>query len=189
LAAWTVRAAPGRVTLERLCTLATRPGSPGVIDLVASPGGTELIHLNRGGRLYSYDLARADESRLIGDARGALRSLHFAPAGDRLTFVTPGGTLGLWDWVRTEASDTHRRAESVAVSSDGRWAAVAGAGQSVTVADLVSGREILALPPEGGDVWCLAWAPGGSELAGGPSDGPGAGRDPGPGRGRPPGLR
>jgi serine/threonine protein kinase/WD40 repeat protein/tetratricopeptide (TPR) repeat protein len=171
LAAWTVRAAPGRVTLERLCTLATTPGSPGVIDLAASPGGTELIHLNRGGRLYSYDLARADDSRLIGDARVALRSLHFAPAGDRLTFVTPGGTLGLWDWVRTEATDTHRRAESVAASSDGRWAAVAGAGQSVTVAELVSGREMLALPPEGGDVWCLAWAPDGSKLAVGLSDG------------------
>src|SRR5262245_37681122 len=171
LAAWTVRAAPGRVTLERLCTLAKTPGSPGVIDLVATPGGTELIHLNRGGRLYAYDLARADDSRLIGDARVALRSLHFAPAGDRLTFVTPGGTLGLWDWVRTEATYTHRRAESVAVSSDGRWAAVAGAGQSVTVADLVSGRDILALPPEGGDVWCLAWAPDGSKLAVGLSDG------------------
>jgi serine/threonine protein kinase/WD40 repeat protein/tetratricopeptide (TPR) repeat protein len=171
LSAWTVRAAPGRVTLEMLCTLATTPGRPGVIDLVASPGGTELIHLNRGGRLYAYDLARADDSRLIGDARVALRSLHFAPAGDRLTFVTPGGTLGLWDWVRTEATDTHRRAESVAVSSDGRWAAVAGTGQSVTVAKLVSGREILALPPEGGDVWCLAWTPDGSKLAVGLSDG------------------
>jgi serine/threonine protein kinase/WD40 repeat protein/tetratricopeptide (TPR) repeat protein len=171
LAAWTVRGAPGRVILERLCTLATTPGVPGVIDLVATPGGTELIHLHRSGRLYSYDLARADESRLIGDARVALRSLHFAPAGDRLTFVTPGGTLGLWDWVRTEATDTHRRAESVAVSSDGRLAAVAGAGQSVTVADLASGREIVALPPEGADVWCLAWAPDGSKLAVGLSDG------------------
>ncbi len=169
--AWTVRAGSGRVTLERLCTLATKPGSPGVIDLAPRPGGTELVHLNRGGRLYSYDLARADESRLIGDARVALRSLHFAPAGDRLTFVTPGGTLGLWDWERKQAADTHRRAESVAVSSDGRWAAIAGAGQSITVAELASGRKILTLPPEGSDVWCLAWAPDGSKLVAGLADG------------------
>src|SRR5262249_21776163 len=77
--AWTVRATPDRVTLERLCTVATAPHSPGVIDLVARPGGTELIYLNRGGRLYSYDLARADDPRLIGDGRVALRALHFAP--------------------------------------------------------------------------------------------------------------
>jgi tetratricopeptide (TPR) repeat protein len=68
-------------------------------------------------------------------------------------------------------SQSHSRAETVAVSADGRWAAVGGAGQSVTVADLVSGREILALPPEGSDVWCLAWAPDGTKLAVGLSDG------------------
>jgi serine/threonine protein kinase/WD40 repeat protein/tetratricopeptide (TPR) repeat protein len=171
LAAWTVRATPGQVTLERLCTLAAAPNSPGVIDVVARPGGSELIHLNRGGRLYSYDLARADESRLLGDARVALRSLHFTPAGDRLTFVSPGGTLGLWDWETKAAGDTHRRAESVAVSADGRWAAVGGPGQSVTVAELVSGREVFTLPPEGSDVWCLTWSPDGTRLAVGLSDG------------------
>jgi WD40 repeat protein/tetratricopeptide (TPR) repeat protein len=171
LVAWTVQAVPGRVTLERLCTLPASPNGPGMIDLAARPGSPELIFLDRGGRLFSYDLTRDSEARHLGDARAALRSLHFAPAGDRLTFVTPGGTLGLWDWGRTKATDTHRRAESVAVSSDGRWAAVAGAGQSVTVAELKSGREIFALPPEGADVWCLAWAPDGSKLAVGLSDG------------------
>jgi serine/threonine protein kinase/WD40 repeat protein/tetratricopeptide (TPR) repeat protein len=171
LAAWTVQAAAGRVTLERLCTLASYPNSPGVIDLVTRPGGSELIYLTRAGRLFSHDLARADEPRFIGDARVALRSLHFAPAGDRLTFVTPGGTLGLWDWQTKAEADTHRRAESVTVSVDGRWAAVGGAGQSVTVADLASGREFLALPSEGCDVWGLAWAPDGTKLAVGLSDG------------------
>jgi serine/threonine protein kinase/WD40 repeat protein len=171
LAAWTVKAAPDRVSLERLCTLAARPDSPGVIDVVVRPGGSELIYLNRGGRLYSYDLARADESRLLADARVALRSLHFTPAGERLTFLSPGGTLGLWDWEVKAAADTHRRAESVAVSADGRWAAVGGPGQSVTVAELASGREVFTLPPEGSDVWCLAWSPDGTKLAAGLSDG------------------
>jgi serine/threonine protein kinase/WD40 repeat protein/tetratricopeptide (TPR) repeat protein len=170
LVAWTLRTAPGRVRLEPLCTLTMGPGNSGVIDLAARPGGSELVFLNRGGGLYSYDLARADESRRIGGARVALRSLHFAPAGDRLTFVTRHGTLGVRAW-QGKVADTHRRAESVAVSPDGRWAAVAGAGQGITVAELGSGREVLALPPEGGDVWCLAWAPNGAKLAVGLSDG------------------
>src|SRR5262249_52382974 len=97
LVVWTVRTSSERFELKRLCTLATSPESLGVIDLVARPGGTELIYLDRGGRLYSYDLARADDPRVIGNARAALRSLHFEPFGNRLTFVTPGGTLGLWE--------------------------------------------------------------------------------------------
>jgi serine/threonine protein kinase/WD40 repeat protein len=171
LVAWTVRIGPDRVTLERLCTLAMTPRDRGVIDLAVRPGGSELIHLDRSGQLYSLDLARADEPRLLGDARVALRSLHFTPAGDRLTFVSQGGTLGLWDWETKAAGDTRRRAESVGVSADGRWAAVGGPGQCVTVSELVSGREVFTLPPEGSDIWCLAWSPDGTKLAVGLSDG------------------
>ena len=171
LVVWTVRAAADQVTLERLCTLAALPDSPGVIDVVARPGGSELIYLNRGGRLYAYDLAQADDSRLLADARAAVRSLHFTPTGDRLTFVNAGGTLGLWEWETKAAADSHRRAESVAVSADGRWAAIGGPGQSVTVAELISGRSVFTLPPEGSDIWCLAWSPDGTRLAVGLSDG------------------
>jgi WD40 repeat protein len=190
--AWTIQAASDRVELKRLCTLATAPESLGVIDLVAQPGGTELIYLDRGGRLYSYDLARADDPRLIGKARAALRSLHFGPSGDRFTFVTSGGTLGLWERTRKTAgkpaeqidraatmvnvgidaaTDSCRRVDAVAESSDGQWAAIVGAERNITVVDLVSGREILALPPEAVEIWCLAWAPDGAKLAVGLSNG------------------
>jgi WD40 repeat protein len=168
---WTVRATGGKVVLERLLTLATLPGKPEMIDLAVMPGGAELVHLNRGGRLYSYDLSRTDEARLVGSARTVVRALHFTPSGDRLTCITPGGTLGVWDWRSKKLTDTHRRAELVAVSPDGRWAAIGEAARKVTIIELATGREVLALPPEGSDVWCLAWAPDGRKLAVGLSDG------------------
>jgi WD40 repeat protein len=171
LVVWAVRASPGRATLERLCTLRTAPEALGVIDLAVRPGGADLVFLSRGGWLYSQDLARADEPRPMGTASVALRALHFTPAGDRLTLVMPGGTLGVWDWGSKAAQDTRRRAESVAVSADGRWAAVGEAGRNVTVIELASGREVFALPPEANDVWSLAWAPDGTKLAAGLSDG------------------
>jgi serine/threonine protein kinase/WD40 repeat protein/tetratricopeptide (TPR) repeat protein len=171
IAAWTVRTAAGKVTLERLCTLASRPGSPGVIDLAVMPGGTELVYLYRSGHVCSYDLSCADRARPVANARPALRSLHFTPSGDRLTIITPGGTLGLWDWRTKKIHDTHRRAELVALSPDGRWAAIGEPAQKVTVIELASGREVLALPPEGSDIWCLSWAPDRKKLAVGLSDG------------------
>jgi WD40 repeat protein/tetratricopeptide (TPR) repeat protein len=169
---WTVQAAPDRVAVEPLCPFPTSGGPPGVIDLATRPGGTELVFLTGAGGLFTYDLARADGTRRLAvRARGSLRSLHFTAAGDRFTIITPRGTLGVWDWQGKAPNDTRHRAATVAVSADGRWVALAGAGQSVTVAELVSGREVLALPPEGADVWCLAWAPDGTRLAAGLSDG------------------
>jgi WD40 repeat protein/tetratricopeptide (TPR) repeat protein len=168
---WTVRQTQERVTLERLSTLASKPGSLGMINLAPMPGSAELVYLNRGGWLSTYDLSRADEPQLVAKARVALRSLHFIPSGERFTFITRDGTLGLWDWHRKETTDTHRPAESVAVSADGRWAAVGEGGRKVTVVELASGQEVFALPPEGSDVWSLAWAPDGTKLAFGLSDG------------------
>jgi serine/threonine protein kinase/WD40 repeat protein/tetratricopeptide (TPR) repeat protein len=169
--AWTVQEAPGRVILERFWTLGRAPGGPGTIDLAVPPGGPELVCLNRGGQLYCHDLSTGDDPQLVGTAGIFLRSLHFTPAGDRFTFITPGGTLGLGDRRGKKVGDTHRRAESVAVSADGRWAAVGQTGRKVTVIELVSGREVLALPAEGSDIWCMAWAPDGTKLAVGLSDG------------------
>jgi serine/threonine protein kinase/WD40 repeat protein/tetratricopeptide (TPR) repeat protein len=171
LVTWTVHRHADRVALERLCTLVTTPRHLGTIDLAARPGSPELFFLNRGGQLCCHDLSRADDPQVLAKARAGLRGLHVTPGGDLLTFITPGGTLGLWDPRRKEARDTRCRADTVAVSADGLWAAVAQAGRSIAIVELPLGREVLALPAEGSDVWCLAWAPDGGRLAAGLSDG------------------
>jgi serine/threonine protein kinase/WD40 repeat protein/tetratricopeptide (TPR) repeat protein len=169
---WTVQAAPGRTTLERFCTVTLSPVSQGVTDLAARPGGPELVYQIRSGQLYRYDLAHADDAApLLIKGRPGLRTLNFTPNGERLTFMTPEGTLGLYDWQAHKAVDTHRRAESVALSADGRWAALGDAERQVTVIELASGREVFTLPPEASDLWCLTWAPDGTKLALGLADG------------------
>ena len=190
--AWTVRTAAHRLELAPLCTVATTPDTLGAIDLAIRPGGAELIYLDRRGGVFSYDLARADNPRLIGNARVALRSLHFTPTGDRFGFVTTRGTLGLWNGSRmtsgaamdktpqgvasgkvaiNDSADTRRPGGNIAMSADGRWVAVAGAERSIKIADLLSGQEVFTLPPEPGEVWSLAWAPEGTKLAVGTADG------------------
>ena len=45
-----------------------------------------------------------------------------------------------------------------AISADGRWAALGVPGGNVVVIELASGQEAYTLPPEGSDIWCLAWS-------------------------------
>jgi serine/threonine protein kinase/WD40 repeat protein len=173
--AWTVRRAPGRVTLERLWTYPVTADQLGVIDLAmppSRPGGAELVFLTRNGKLYSSDLAKAEAPRRLPvKAQSTLRSLHFTPNGEHLTFVTMARKLGLLHWHSKAAQETRYQAESVALSANGRWTAAAGPDRTVTIVDIESGQEVLALPPEGADIWCLAWASDQSKLAIGLSDG------------------
>jgi eukaryotic-like serine/threonine-protein kinase len=169
VAVWAVRASAGSVELEPLVSLPHK----GVYDLAVHPGGADLVFLDEEGRLYAYDLARAVGPRPLGPkARVQLRSLHFDSAGTRLTFVHPDGTLGTWDWRNGEAARTARRpALHLALSAGGRWAATPGASGAVFVHDLDEHTDLLRLPPEGGDVWGLAWSGDGRRLALGLSDG------------------
>src|SRR5262249_22548194 len=89
----------------------------------------------------------------------------------RLTVITRGGTLGYWDWKPKKLADTRRRAEMIAPSADGRWAAVRGPGRQVAVIDAATGEEVYTLPPEGSDIWSIAWSADGTQLAVGLSDG------------------
>jgi WD40 repeat protein len=145
---------------------------PQVYDLAVHPNGEDAAFLDGRGQLYCWNLIRGGAPRRL-DARAKveLRSLDFDPRGERLTFVTDKGTLGILDWKRGAVRDTGLRAFQLALSPSGRWVATSSPEEGVVIHDLEAGREALRLPSEGNDVWGLAWSPDGGRLAVGLSDG------------------
>jgi serine/threonine protein kinase/WD40 repeat protein len=155
---------------------------PHVVDLAVHPEGPTAVFVDFLGLLYRWDvrgdqgvfrrLEWADESIR---ASVQLRALHFDTAGKRLTFTTPAGTLAVFDWPNGPVRDTRLNAWQLALSPDGRWAATSNANskgtEEIVVYDLQAYREILRLPGEGSDIWCLAWSADGRRLAVGTSDG------------------
>jgi WD40 repeat protein len=130
------------------------------------------VFINALEQLYRWDL-RGDEGefRLGVKARMELRALHFDPEGKRLTYLTPAGTLGVLDWPGGSVRDTRWKTHHLALSPDGRWVATSNAAEEVVIYDFDTDREVLRLPPEGSDLWSLAWSADGRRLAVGTSDG------------------
>jgi serine/threonine protein kinase/WD40 repeat protein len=162
---------PGSVTLveERFVPVS------GLIDLALAPSGKEAVVLDRSGRLRVLSWGAKPFERLLPlRARNQVRSLHFDQGGRRFTFITPEGRLATCEWGAGEARrvrTTDQPASAVALHGGGRWAAVAVPGHGITVYDLESKAEWLPLPPEGSDVWGLAWSPDATRLALSLSDG------------------
>jgi WD40 repeat protein len=147
----------------------------GILDLAVHPGGGDVVFLSRSGELYRggsatryFQLA----PKLGVRARLELRSLHFDRTGRRLVYVSPEGSLGIWDWKKRAAEPpTGQSAYHLALSPNGRWVATPGRDRGLVLYDLDRRRQVLALPPESSDAWSLAWSPDGARVAVGLSDG------------------
>jgi serine/threonine protein kinase/WD40 repeat protein len=168
VAAWQVLTGEGPPRLRECLTLP----HPGAIDLALHPAGTALVFLDRTSRLMVSDLTgAAPPTTLNFKPRPEVRSLHFDAAGERLTFLTLEGTLGLYDWQRGVVTRTiGQRAFQLAVSQGG-WVATSNPAHELVVYELAAGKEVVTLPPEANDVWSLAWSPDGNRVAVGLSDG------------------
>jgi WD40 repeat protein len=142
-----------------------------VYDLAIHPGGSSLVFLAAGkpgqpGQLFRRGTGPKGEPCPLGTTQVSLRGLNFDAGGRLLTFITPDGRLGRWDWEKGEALPGRGPpAFQVALAPDGRRAATSTPDRNVVLLDLDAGRRVLTLPPEESDVWSLAWTPDGRRLA------------------------
>jgi serine/threonine protein kinase/WD40 repeat protein len=171
---WKVRTvAPDNVSLTAIRTITPTAAHGRVNDLAIRPGGSEVAFLTTDGHLYSFNAANLEESPrvLTANVQGTLRSLNFDPKGERLLVVTRDNTLGFLDWQTKKLAPTRVRAEMTAISADGKLIAVRSRGQCATIVQASTGKELFTLPPEGSDIWSLAWSADGRQLALSLSDG------------------
>jgi WD40 repeat protein len=105
-------------------------------------------------------------------------AIAFHPDNNLLTFVSANRAIEAWNVTTGKQVSEFGRSDTpssstqntVALTHDGRLFAWA-LGSKVTIWDTQQKRPLLALPPERGVVWCLAWSPDGQFLAAGTSAG------------------
>jgi serine/threonine protein kinase/WD40 repeat protein len=169
---WTVRTGDGIVFLEDRRTTGPRGANSVVYDLAVHPTKKEMVFLDSSGKVHWYDVERAAGPRPLPiTAKAALRGLHFDAAGDRLTYVTPDGTLGVWDWASVKALNAGPRVFQLALDPSGRWIATSSPERGVLIGDVSVPQPVVELPPEGADAWALAWSPDATRVAVGLADG------------------
>jgi serine/threonine protein kinase/WD40 repeat protein len=169
IAAWPVTSEGKSVSLGKRMAIDTHHH---VYDLVVHPNGNEIAFLDFKSNLQVCSFTEgAPARRLPLKSRLEVRGLNFDATGNRLTYVTRDGTLGVWDWRSGVALPPGPRVFQVALDRTGRWAAASTPNQGVLIYDMPSVKETLMLPPEGADVWSLAWNPDATRLAIGMSDG------------------
>jgi WD40 repeat protein len=176
LAVWDLRPSPQGVTLQERAAVAV----PDLLDLAIHPDGSDLVFVDRAGRIRVYDLKRGVGPTLLPvPGLGKLLGLHFDRAGKYLRYATAERKIGTWDWSQRTRADTRQRIEgstTCAVSPDDRWVAVQNhadprRGKQILIFDLKTEQEVLALPGERAIAWVMHWSPDARRLAVGTADG------------------
>jgi mono/diheme cytochrome c family protein len=136
-----------------------------------SPDGGRILAGDHAGTLCLWDAGTGQElRRLVGHTR-EVYAAAFGPDGRRILSGGNDGTVRLWD--ASSGREQRRFGEqagavvAVAFSADGRRvlagsSAYRAAGVPVRVWDAATGQELRRL--DGGNVWCVAFAPAGDRV-------------------------
>jgi WD40 repeat protein len=145
--------------------------------LCFSPDGAWLAWVQKDQTIHVRDMASASNHDLPG-ARSAFNTyaLDFLSDSRRLTWINEREAGETWDVVSRQRVGEYGGRDGPAaqnlagaVSRDGAWSA--RGGRTITLWDVDSGRQLLALPEEQSRVYALAWSPDRRRLAVGTADG------------------
>jgi WD40 repeat protein/class 3 adenylate cyclase len=148
-------------------------GGPGMDAVAFSPDGDTVATVGFGGVISLFDPVtgqRTDRIDIGSDAPN-IPGLAFLPDGNRVVVATSDGTTELWDLATAARVRRYPGVgRTVAVSPDGRFAAVQAPDGAVTLLDLRTGRT-RSFPQNHEGVAGVAFGPDGSTLVSANIDG------------------
>jgi len=143
-----------------------------------SQEGTTLVTTGDDAQVLVWDVATGELRQTLTGHTGRAFGPGFSPDGKTLYTVGLDGAAITWDLDGSrllgrpfEAGAGHEPSEAaeptshVAVSPDGRRAAVPQDTGGIAVVDLRSGRRLFVASPPAGKVLDVAWSPDGEEIA------------------------
>ncbi len=147
-----------------------------------SPDGQQLALIRAGDPSEAKDrgieiwsTATGTLEKYLPHAR-QIRTIQFAPAGQKLAIADGGGVVLLWNWKTGKAENIKAHdlpVQSLAFSADGQTLATGGTDETIRLWDL---RTLQAKPAvfdgQMGAVWSLAFSPDQKLLASGSRDMP-----------------
>jgi WD40 repeat protein len=147
-----------------------------ISELAFSPGETSLASVDLTGRLLVREVASGSATWRADGIADAV----FTPSGDLLEAGLDGRVAlralpeGQWRWSRPAVSPRSRSAAdrtAIAVSPDGRWAAVATADARIVLLDARTGKVAASWPTGGADANDLVFNPSSTALLAAGDDG------------------
>jgi WD40 repeat protein len=148
----------------------TLVGPPSLITGVAfSPDGKHLAVVNStSGDVRIWDVAAGTEVRRLPGNGGQVGGAAWMPDSKQIVLVSQDGTVRFWDagtGALSRTLNTPAGAGLLALSRDGKRLALADTRRLVTVWEVATGKEALALPAQPAKVTAVAFSPDGARLA------------------------
>ncbi|MBX3084475.1 MAG: TIR domain-containing protein [Anaerolineae bacterium] len=150
---------------------ATLTAPAAVKSLAINADATQVITADAAGFLTLWDAATKQEIRHWQASENALEAVRFSLDGSSALSVGDDNIIAYWD-VRTGKEHWRKESESaaniylcLALSPDGRFAAMGGNGQTLQLWDLSTGQRIANMLGHSGSIVSVAFSPDGKTVA------------------------